>query len=194
MILSVIDFETTGLNPTNDSIIEIAAFKIELTNSRIIRDNETTGFYRKVVPTTPISEEVAKLNGYHPNEWSDAVPCQDAIEEFNDWVKYQRYVTPNQDIHWTGCNPWFDLQFYLAACSGYNIASSPEFHYRPVDVGSMALPFLPPEMTASLRDLRRWAGCTGQQLHRAYDDVNDTIAVIRQIFDVSLKIKKKLTT
>jgi DNA polymerase III epsilon subunit-like protein len=77
MKLAIIDIETSGLDPREHEIIDIAC----------IMDGKE--FHTKVKPTRMeyASEEAIKINGYTPEKWADAVPLDAALIMLNDFVR-----------------------------------------------------------------------------------------------------------
>lgn len=65
--LIFVDVETTGLDDRNDSVIQVGAIRTDSTGR-----NVKTRLDIKVKPTTPVSPEAARVNGYTEEGWADA--------------------------------------------------------------------------------------------------------------------------
>ncbi|MGK0440974.1 MAG: DNA polymerase-3 subunit epsilon [Pseudohongiellaceae bacterium] len=78
--LVVLDFETTGLSPEQgDRAIEIGAVRIE--NGEVV-----DRFQRLMNPGRPVSPFIADYTGISNNMLSDAPSCEDAMNEFADFI------------------------------------------------------------------------------------------------------------
>jgi DNA polymerase III epsilon subunit-like protein len=77
MKIALVDIETSGLDPFEHEILDIAC----------IMDGKE--FHTKVKPTHMqfASEEAIKINGYTPEAWADAVPLDAALIMLNDFVR-----------------------------------------------------------------------------------------------------------
>ena len=77
MKIAVIDIETSGLDPFEHEILDIAC----------IMDGKE--FHQKVKPTHMqyASEEAIKINGYTPEAWADAFDLNVALIMLNDFVR-----------------------------------------------------------------------------------------------------------
>lgn len=102
---TMIDTETTGLDPQYDKIIEMAAIKI--------RDGKEVARYETLVnPEQPIDDFIADLTGITNEELSTAPVAADCLPDFVDFI--------GEDIV-VGHNVHFDINFIydaLLAC-GY---------------------------------------------------------------------------
>ena len=91
MKLAIIDIETSGLDPREHEILDIAC---------IMGRKE---FSVKVKPTRMqyASEEAIKINGYTPEKWEDAVPLDAALLMLNDFVGEKPiFVSYNVGFDW----------------------------------------------------------------------------------------------
>lgn len=98
------DLETTGLNCTSDRIIQIAAKVMgedtEIFNAYVLPSGLTVS--KKITMLTGITQEFLNHNG---------MPIEDALNKFNDWLKYLQQKT-NKDLLLAGHNAkLFDIPF-----------------------------------------------------------------------------------
>lgn len=176
-VLIVVDTETGGLDPGEACIIELGAQVLEVSPGAL-DPGET--FHTKIKPDKPVSEQAAKVNGYTLEAWADAPPAADALDRFRAWVEAVCKAYGKTPPMWAGCNPLFDLKFFKSDCRRAGVNTPEGLSYRVIDVQSMCFPLLLRGEVSSLglKNLRKWAGCDGEQKHTAEDDVFDTCQVI----------------
>lgn len=76
---TLIDIETTGLNPGIDEIIEVAALKV--------RNNEIIDKYQSFIkPRLPIPEYITKINGITDDMVKDSDPIEYVLPRFLDFI------------------------------------------------------------------------------------------------------------
>lgn len=176
--LLVIDTETTGLDPQTDCIIELAACSVVIDTDKLIFNGPM--FATRVLPSCPVPENVAAINGYSGKEWENAPPMSEVGQQFIRWI-YEKLS--GDGWIWTGSNVGgFDLPFLradLARCC-MSLPTKPKFERRVLNTESLCFPLLATGKVDSLgiASLRKWAGESGDQAHRATADVADTIHVI----------------
>lgn len=174
--LVFVDLETSGLSPTTDEILEIAAIRV---------DPETwierTRFVAKVRPTLPVPREAAEINGYDPVTWGNAMSLDEAL----------RGVTPVlEGARWVGSKPSFDFDFVstnLKACG----RAMPELGSRRlVDVSAMAEPLVAAGAIkqAGLEALRAFFEVNTGRAHRAENDALATMAVYRSLLRLFMPV------
>lgn len=105
----IIDFETTGLNPKTDRIIEVGALKVA--NGEIVDKYSTY-----VNPMKHITKKVTDLNGISDATVSDAPLENDIILELCEFLSSEILV---------GYNINFDLTFLNAATERHGIGFIP---------------------------------------------------------------------
>jgi DNA polymerase III subunit alpha, Gram-positive type len=107
----VFDFETTGLDPNADEIIEIGAVKVE--------GGEIKDVFNKLVkPTRIISQTIIDLTGITPEMLENEPPIKPIIEKFYDFIGDSILVAHNAD---------FDTSFLrnnVKKCLGKDINNS----------------------------------------------------------------------
>ena len=153
MNYAVIDIETTGLNPHQHEIIEIA----------ILTKEET--YYAKVIPinieyANPIA---LKINGYNEKDWYDAVPARDVA------IRSAKMLDGKIII---GHNPSFDMSFLCELWELYEC--KPYVDRRYIDTIVLAREHLPKCRSYSLDNIRKYLGWSLDGNHTAIIDAQDT--------------------
>ena len=72
-----IDLETSGPEPAENCIIEIAAIRTD-PQGKILAT-----YTDKIMPSVKVSDEARKVNGYAPDKWADAVSLSMALHGLN---------------------------------------------------------------------------------------------------------------
>ena len=98
---TVIDLETTGLNPTTDTIVEYGAVRV--------RDGQPTEEFSALVRLeTPLPAEITRLTGITQEQVESGMEAAAALDAFLKFVGKDALV---------GHNLQFDLEFLRAACT-----------------------------------------------------------------------------
>lgn len=129
-----LDTETTGLDHEKNSIIELAAIKLD----EKLRPDMTTSFRTLVRPFDGcvISPQAIKINKhnwvYDKNsaQWQFAPQCAQAWNNFAEWRR--QHFTPYHATVLVGWNIGFDEQFLKAMFKRANMRVWP-FHYHKID-------------------------------------------------------------
>lgn len=77
--LAIFDLEATGLNITQDRIVEIAIIKINPDGSR-------EDYHKRINPQIPIPKEVSAIHGIHDEDIKDAPVFADILDELMDFM------------------------------------------------------------------------------------------------------------
>lgn len=137
--LLIVDFETTGLDPIRNEIIEIGAILLDAASLSLIWEFETKLLPENIQTAHPKALEV---NGYTPEAWADAQTFADGFDDF--------LLGLDSTMIFTGQNVWFDVGFYLEGLKKRGKAGmdpldpTPNYSYHRLDIASMAYPFLDP--------------------------------------------------
>ena len=149
------DFETTGLDPLFDRIIEIAAIRFE---DGIITDRYVT----LVNPENPIPAMITDITGIS-NEMVRAKPTEESvIDDFLDFLGDDPLVAHNIG---------FDEQFLTQLCLRYGREEGNHRKYDTLQLGRSLLFDLP---VFNLGALSEYYGLSAKGAHRAEKDTENT--------------------
>lgn len=123
-----VDFETSGLKPWEHEIIEIGAVLCDGTTLEIKKQISL-----KTKPTKPVSHEAARINGYTPEKWKDAIAIEHGIRLLFPLVEGTR---------WAGSNPSFDRQFAQQTAEKAGIEFPKLSTFRMIDTNAMCEPWI----------------------------------------------------
>ncbi len=155
---TVLDLETTGLNPQRDEIIEIGAVRVR--NSMIMKQFSTL-----VRPKHSIPEFITDLTGISQEDVNDAPTIREAIGAFLAFV--------GDDII-VGHNVGFDIAF---------LNEDHPFSPDVSDTMRLSRALFPKEPHYKLSNLKEWFGIRSNRSHRALDDVLATHRVYLALRD-----------
>lgn len=149
---TVIDFETTGLSPLDNEIIEIGAVAVR--NSTVV-----DSFSMLVKPRVPISPFISSLTGITNEAVKNAPNIENCLPELLDFIGDDVVI---------GHNVTFDLGFLNAACERCTGRSFPNDY---VDTLRISRKLYPQERHHRLCDLEKRFGLKNDSAHRALSDV-----------------------
>lgn len=157
------DLETTGLDPEDDEIVEIAAIGY--------RGRERVGAKEDIIaPKKRISEEAAQVHGISNEQAQrEGVPWDDVKDTYRKALTWA-------DAH-CAYNSDFDIAFLKEAM---------DFPERPVlDPFWVAQQFIPKDKLArkNLSSLCTYLGIKVREAHRAEDDTTRTVEVLFELCD-----------
>ena len=148
----ILDLETTGLNPAEDSIIEFAAIRVE-------GGEETARFACLVQYHGRLSEKVVRLTGITDRLLEEqGAPLEQVLQRFMDFVGKDRLV---------GYNLSFDMEFLRVACArwGKTVLTN-----RCTDLLNLARRRVYGVPNYQLSTLGKHFGLSTQEVHRAQSD------------------------
>jgi DNA polymerase-3 subunit epsilon/ATP-dependent DNA helicase DinG len=162
-----LDLETTGLDPANDTIIELGAVRF--------RDGEILEKFSQVVnPGRRIPQNIQQLTGISQAE-ADAAP---RLEHFA--AAFRRFVGDDPVI---GHNVNFDIGF---------MRSHDLYNFNPLlDTFELALITLPGLPSYKLGRIAAQLGVSLENAHRAYDDAEATMHIFLRMRDRLLQVPPK---
>lgn len=152
----VLDLETTGLDPTYDNIIEIAAVRIE-------DGNVVEQFESLINPGYAISGFITDLTGITNDMLADAPNIADVLPWFLSFVGEHIIIAHNAN---------FDVNFLYEACR--RLPSPANFSNDFIDTMRLSRRLFPQHRHHRLGDLTERFGIEGVIEHRALSDVVKT--------------------
>ncbi|GCD96277.1 MULTISPECIES: exonuclease domain-containing protein [Embleya] len=165
-VFTVVDLETTGLDPQEARITEIAAVRV--------RGADRLGeFATLVAPGVPIPEFITDLTGISDDLVADAPPLRLVLPAFTHFAEDAILVAHNAP---------FDVGFLRTASIACDHAW-PDF--RVVDTLALARALLPAGTLPNLRlgTLARYFEAPTDPTHRALADARATAHVLRAFID-----------
>jgi len=170
------DFETTGLSPASDRVVEIGALAF-----RASRDGGTwkpvpDGAYETLVnPGRPIPPEVSALHGIDDLTVSSAPSFAEAASAFLPFIEGSILIAHNAP---------FDLGFLYAEVARASIERPINPAYDTIEIARTAISGLP---SYSLKALAKAFGIAQNAAHRGGDDAR----VCMDVFFYSLNLLDK---
>jgi DNA polymerase-3 subunit alpha (Gram-positive type) len=147
----VLDLETTGLNPAEHEIIEIAWVRFE-------RDQIVQTFSSLVRPQRPLPADITELTGISPDDVASAPPMEEALPGVLAALSGRTVVAHNAS---------FDRGFLEVAVRRTGLAVPDVSWVDTLETARQAWPGL---ANYSLSSLRHWLGLSVVQEHRALPD------------------------
>ncbi|MCG7383356.1 3'-5' exonuclease [Paenibacillus sp. ACRRY] len=158
-IVTVIDIETTGLDPQNDHITEIAAIRAEVGPGGYIREIGRFQTYVALPYRKSIPEEITKLTGIKDDDLYGGAAIHNAYLALCNFIRGSRVVAHNAP---------FDFSF-LASCTREG------FVPRSFACTRAMTRVLDPKESASLASTCLRYGTPLNGHHRAMNDVEATL-------------------
>ena len=149
---TILDLETTGLNPAEDSIIEFAAIRVK-------DGKETERFASLVRWNRKLPKTVVDLTGITDQLLQEqGAPLEQALQRFLDFVGKDRLI---------GYNISFDMEFLRVACSRLG---KPVLANRCTDLLSLARRRIYGVPNYQLSTLAKHLNLPHEEAHRAPND------------------------
>ncbi|QWH51772.1 3'-5' exonuclease [Bacillus mycoides] len=167
----VIDFETTGFNPYNDKIIQVAAVKYH--NHELVDQ-----FVSYVNPERSIPDRITSLTGITNYRVSDAPTIEEVLPLFLAFLHTNVIVAHNAS---------FDMRFLK---SNVNMLGLPEPKNNVIDTVFLAKKYMKHAPNHKLETLKRMLGIRLSS-HNAFDDCITCAAVYQKCAAVEEKGKRK---
>ncbi|HIU33587.1 MAG TPA: PolC-type DNA polymerase III [Candidatus Pullichristensenella excrementigallinarum] len=164
----VLDFETTGLNPSADEIIEIGAVRIE-------NGEEVSEFSQLIRPGRAIPEKVVELTGITPAMLADQPTIREVLPAFWNFLQGAVLVAHNAS---------FDLAFLRRACKRENLPLN-----APVlDTLALARNQYPELRNHKLGTVCKHLNVSLKDAHRAVHDARATgLVLLRSLAELGAK-------
>lgn len=159
---TVVDTETTGLDPQADRLIEIAAIRVRA-------GKEVARFETLVKPGRKLSKAIVDLTGITDGELTNAPEPQDALQQFIDFLKDDIIVAHNAN---------FDVNFLYDSMQrcGMNPLEN-----NFVDTMRLAKCIRPDLSNYKLATLAKAYQIAQPKAHRALADCETTMAVLQKL-------------
>ena len=159
---TVVDTETTGLDPQADRLIEIAAIRVRA-------GKEVARFETLVKPGRKLSKAIVDLTGITDGELTNAPEPQDALQQFMEFLKDDIIVAHNAN---------FDVNFLYDSMQrcGMNPLEN-----NFVDTMRLAKCIRPDLSNYKLATLAKAYRIAQPKAHRALADCETTMAVLQKL-------------
>lgn len=135
----VVDIETSGLNPTTDGLLELAAVTLFMNDEGKIFPDQTYVYHIEPFVGANLDERALAITGIRPFE-----PLRYAITELQAlhqlFSKVRQALEDNQCQRaiLVGHNAWFDLAFIKAALKRCPVLVSPFHSFTTIDTASLS--------------------------------------------------------
>lgn len=175
--LGFIDIETTGLDPFEASVIEIAVVKIDSSTDEVLDTFEAVVKPQRITQLESAEARRAfEINGMGPQDWENASTVSDVAP---------RLIEILSDCAFAGQNVAFDRQFLAIALNRIGLAL-PDPKYM-IDTAALAWPLymrgiLP---SISLNAICKYYGIPIGIEHRAMADVERNIQAYKRLMNKS---------
>jgi len=148
------DFETTGLYPQQDDIIEFGAVKFNTQEGPIAE------FRTFVDPKRPVPKEASEISGITSEMLIGEPELSLVLPQFKDFISGTVLIAHNAG---------FDLSFLRAALTKLNFADVDNF---VIDTQQLAKKAFPGQKSYGLQNLSLFLQFPPNQAHRALDDAH----------------------
>lgn len=159
---TVVDTETTGLDPQADRLIEIAAIRVRA-------GKEVARFETLVKPGCKLSKAIVDLTGITDGELTNAPEPQDALQQFIDFLKDDIIVAHNAN---------FDVNFLYDSMQHCGMKP---LENNFVDTMRLAKCIRPDLSNYKLATLAKAYRIAQPKAHRALADCETTMAVLQKL-------------
>ncbi|MDO5299654.1 MAG: PolC-type DNA polymerase III [Clostridia bacterium] len=163
----VVDFETTGLNPRKNRIMEIGAVRIR--NGQIVEE-----YSRFVNPMEPIPLEVSELTHITDSMVADANPAEVEIPKLLEFIG---------DAAFAAHNAKFDYSFLTEECKRLGI----EIGMPVIDTLEFSRRMYPSLKSHRLGAVCKSLGISLKNAHRAVHDARATAQMLNRMLDTALE-------
>ncbi len=159
----VVDFETTGLNPRKNRIMEIGAVRVR--GGQIVEE-----YSRFVNPGEPIPAEVSNLTGITDAMVADARPAEEEIPKLLEFIG---------DAAFAAHNARFDYSFLREECARLGI----DVRLPVVDTLEFSRRMYPSLKSHRLGAVCRSLGISLKNAHRAVHDARATAQMLNRMLE-----------
>ena len=166
----IIDFETTGLRPHTDRVIEIGA--IRFNKKKFLETSAVDSFSALIKQDKPLPKKITEITGITDKDLASGGDAKQSIESLLDFIGDRTVLAYNAE---------FDMAFLEVECKrcGANLKNT----LHVVCVLELARDALPNMRNHKLSTLAQSLGLT--VTHRALSDCSVTLQVLVQCMQVS---------
>lgn len=175
--LLFVDVETTGLDPSQAEMIEIAWVLTDPTNERILETYEAKMRPERLDRNDPTCAKALEVNGYTDEEWAPSLCAPRAAVS-------EALLRAAKGVYLVGQNVSFDAGFCQALLR--KEGKQGNWHYHLIDTAILAYPLLAfgAVSSLSLGALCTYFGITNEGAHRAMADVRRTRGVYARLMEM----------
>ncbi|MEA3494196.1 MAG: exonuclease domain-containing protein [Candidatus Margulisiibacteriota bacterium] len=162
---TILDIETTGLEPADSEITEIGAFKV--------KGKEIQDLFSSLIKTYyPISQKITELTGINDAMVKDSPPAKEVLPRFIEFIGDSILIAHNAD---------FDINFIKYHLKKLN---QPEMNNRVVCTVKLARYLLPNLRNHKLHTVAAHFGLKAENRHRAVGDAELTYQIWTHFIDM----------
>lgn len=169
--LLFLDFETGGLSPIDNDIVEVACILTDPSGKDVL-----SKFEAKVFPQKPVEPKAASINGYSAEKWAaEAVPLNTALVKVLMLSKNSMMCCHNTP---------FDKSFLEAALVAHKMRWSGSYH--TLDTVSLAMPLLRAGLVPNVKltTLSEFFSIPHTEAHTAMGDVSACRALYTKLMEI----------
>jgi ribonuclease T len=135
----VVDVETSGLNPSTDALLEVAAVTLTMDNAGKLHPDQTYAYHIETFSGANIDPRSLAVTGIDPGyPLRYAIPEQQALRRLFAKIRVHLEATQCQRGVLVGHNSWFDLSFLQAAIKRCQIKSVPFHSFTSLDTATLS--------------------------------------------------------
>lgn len=135
----IVDVETSGLNPQQHALLELAAITVNMDNEGLVQLDQT--YHYHIAPFAgavldPASLAFNKIDPFHPFRF--AISEQQALTELFKNIRQECKQKKCTRAILVGHNAWFDQHFINAAIMRHQLPKNPFHRFTTLDTASLS--------------------------------------------------------